>query len=169
MILLSELNTVDEARFLELTGGALEGEIWLAERVLQHRPFADVKAIISAFETEINESSQLEKIQLLASHPDLGVKVNADLSEASVHEQASAGLDQLTEAEYTEFTALNTQYKQTFGFPFVICAREHNKHSILAAFKTRIENPRETEITIGTSEIIKIIRLRLVDLVNPSE
>ena len=166
---LSELNTVDEARFLELTGGALEGEVWLAERVLRHRPFADVEAIIEAFETEINGASQLEKIQLIASHPDLGVKVNANLSNASVQEQASAGLDQLTEAEYTEFTALNTHYKQTFGFPFVICAREHNKHSILTMFKTRLENPRDTEIHIGTGEIIKIIRLRLFDLVNPSE
>lgn len=169
MVSLHELNQLDEAQFLKYTGGALEGEVWLAERVIQHRPFTDVELVITAFTTEINNASQAEQVRLIASHPDLGVKRATNLSAASRREQASAGLDQLTDAEYDEFTRLNTQYKTTFGFPFVICAREHNKDSILTAFRERIMNSRDAEIQTSIHEIIKIIRLRLIDLINTSE
>lgn len=169
MITLETLNHVSEAQFLELTGGTLEGELWLAERVVAHRPFADVAAIISAFETVITAASQDEKIRLIASHPDLGVKVKQNLSAASVSEQAAAGLDQLTQTEFDTFQSLNTQYRERFGFPFVICARENSKDSILAAFQQRLSNPIAQEIEIGVSEIVKIIRLRLLDIVQTPE
>lgn len=165
MIPLEDLNQASAADFIAQTGGALEGEHWLAERVLKHRPFADVEAIMRAFETEIRAASESEKIRLLASHPDLGIKVDSTVSAASQQEQASAGLNRLNQAEYETFATLNEKYKATFGFPFVICARENTKDSILSAFQDRLQHDRPTEIETGIGEIIAIIRLRLLDLV----
>ena len=56
-------------------------------------------------------------------------------------------------------------YRTKFGFPFVICAREQTKASILAALAARRENDRATEITTALREIAKIARLRLEDAV----
>ena len=50
----------------------------------------------------------------------------------SRREQASAGLDRLSPDEYEHFTRTNTAYRERFGFPFVVCVREHDKASILA-------------------------------------
>lgn len=166
---LNELNTKPTSKFLELIGGALEGELWLAEHIIEHRPFATIDALYSAFEQVINDASQDEKIRLIASHPDLAPKIDTKLSTSSIQEQASAGLDSLTSEEYDTFNHLNTQYRQQFGFPFVICARDNTKLSILEKFEARLSNSRSQEIEIGNAEILKIIRLRLFDLLDTSE
>jgi OHCU decarboxylase len=162
---LDALNAASESEFLALIGGPVEGETWLAERVAAHRPFADIEALYRAFEREVDAASEDERIALIASHPDLGNKlaVGKPLSADSVREQASAGLDRLTEEEYAEFHRLNTDYREAFGFPFVICARENTKDSILTAFRSRRQNSRAQEIKTAVSEVLKILRLRLID------
>lgn len=166
---LNELNTKPTSQFLELIGGALEGELWLAERIIEHRPFTTVNSLFSAFENVINDATEQEKIRLIASHPDLAPTVDTILSESSIQEQASAGLNKLTPQEYDTFHRLNTQYHQQFGFPFVICARENTKSTILEKFEARLSNARSQEIEIGIAEILKIIRLRLNNLIETSE
>lgn len=162
---LDALNAASDSEFLALIGGPLEGETWLAERVAAHRPFPDVEALYKAFEREVSAASDAERIALIASHPDLGNKlaVGKPLSADSVREQASAGLDRLTEDEYAEFHRLNTDYRAAFGFPFVICARENTKDSILTAFRSRRQNSRTQEIETAVREVLKILHLRLID------
>jgi OHCU decarboxylase len=162
---LDALNAAPDAQFLEMIGGPLEGQTWLAERVSAHRPFASTDALYAAFASEVGAASEAERIALIASHPDLGSKlaVGKPLSADSVREQASVGLDRLTEDEYTEFHRLNTEYRTAFGFPFVICARENTKDTILAAFRARRLNPRAQEIETAVAEVLKILRLRLID------
>jgi OHCU decarboxylase len=164
---LAELNSVPESQFLERIGGPLEGETWLAKRVAVLRPFANREALVKAFHQIIAEASLEEKISLIASHPDLAGKaaIDGNLSAMSVAEQAAAGLDKLSPEEYAEFSRLNSAYKERFGFPFVICAREHNKTSILAHFASRLDNPSETEIETGINEVLKILNLRLIDMI----
>ena len=60
---------------------------------------------------------------------------------------------------------LNKQYRDKFGFPFVICARENKKDSILAGFDARLGNTRDQEIATALGEIAKIAHLRLLDVV----
>ncbi len=163
---INELNTKPTSKFLELIGGALEGELWLAERIIEYRPFETIASLFSAFEKVINNATEQEKIRLIASHPDLAPTIETKLSEASIHEQASAGLNKLSPQEYDTFHRLNTQYHQQFGFPFVICARENTKSSILEKFESRLSNSRSQEIQTGIAEILKIIHLRLIDLID---
>jgi urate oxidase/2-oxo-4-hydroxy-4-carboxy-5-ureidoimidazoline decarboxylase len=162
---LAELNAAPPDEFLRLIGGPLEGETWLAQRVLAQRPFASRAALIHAFEQAALNASEAEQICLIASHPDLAGRAAVDgtLSAASQQEQAAAGLDRLTTDEYEQFQRLNSAYRAQFGFPFVICARENTKHTILAAFERRLQQPRSAEITTGIAEVLKILRLRLID------
>ena len=87
------------------------------------------------------------------------------LSKTSSFEQSQANLDQLSPQEKTILALLNTQYKEKFGFPFVICARLNKKESIIHGLKTRSHHPMDTELQIGIEEVMKICELRLKDIV----
>jgi 2-oxo-4-hydroxy-4-carboxy-5-ureidoimidazoline decarboxylase len=106
-------------------------------------------------------------VALIAAHPDLAGRVAREgrLTPASRGEQAVAGLDRLTSAETARFDAANARYRERFGFPFVICVREHDKASILAALESRGAHDRAAEIATALAEIAKIARLRLEDAV----
>ena len=84
---------------------------------------------------------------------------------ASTSEQASAGLDTLTSEEVAAFTRYLRAYRDRFGFPFVICARENRKKAILAAFPVRLGQTLEQEQATALAEIGRIGWLRLLDAV----
>ena len=71
----------------------------------------------------------------------------------------------LSPQEVADFERYNADYRERFGFPFVICTRENKKEAILAAFPLRLRNSREAEIETALAEIGKIARLRLLDLI----
>jgi OHCU decarboxylase len=86
------------------------------------------------------------------------------LTAASAGEQASAGLQQLTADEAERWRALNAAYRERFGFPLVVCVREHTRDSILAWGQERLGHEPEAEVEIALAEIAKIARLRLEEL-----
>ncbi|MED5544566.1 2-oxo-4-hydroxy-4-carboxy-5-ureidoimidazoline decarboxylase [Novosphingobium decolorationis] len=120
---------------------------------------ADLMAVVHA-------ASREEQLALIRAHPELAGKAAIDrtLTQASASEQASAGLDRLSPAEYEEFHALNAAYRERFDFPFIICVRLTDKAGILAAMRARLANDRETEIATALAQIGEIVRLRLEDL-----
>ena len=104
---------------------------------------------------------------LIRAHPDLAGKaaVAGELTAESEREQAAAGLDRLTPEQYARLTGLTAAYHDRFGFPFVVCAREHTADSIIAAAARRVAADPTQEERTAVSEIAKIARLRLADLV----
>lgn len=119
---------------------------------------ADLTAVVAAATLE-------DQLALIRAHPELAGKAAIDktLTDASAAEQASAGLDRLSEAEYARFHALNAAYKARFDFPFIICVRLTDKAGILAAMEQRLGNDRDTEIAAALAQIGEIVRLRLED------
>ena len=111
----------------------------------------------------VRSASPAEQLALIRAHPELAGKAAIDgtLTDASAAEQASAGLDRMTAAEFARFHALNAAYRERFGFPFIICVRLTDKAGILAAMTARLENDRETEIATALDQIGEIVRLRL--------
>ena len=107
-----------------------------------------------------------EQIALIRAHPELAGKAAIDksLTEASAAEQASAGLDRLSEGEFARFHALNAAYRARFDMPFIICVRLTDKAGILAAMERRLSAEREDEIREALAQIGEIVRLRLEDL-----
>jgi OHCU decarboxylase len=103
---------------------------------------------------------------VLNAHPDLAGKLAAAkrLTPESTAEQASAGLDALTDEERARFTELNDAYKAKFGFPFIIAVRGLGKADILAAFETRLANDRDTEFATACAQVERIALLRLRDM-----
>ena len=105
---------------------------------------------------------------MLKAHPDLAGRLAAArrLTEASAAEQASAGLDALTDAERARFTELNRAYTEKHGFPFIIAVRDHDRTSILEAFERRLANDTDTECAEACRQVERIAELRLAELLD---
>lgn len=163
---LAALNAADRAAFTAALGHLFEHSPWVAEETWAKRPFASAEALHAALCATMRAAPADRQLALIRAHPDLAGRLaqQKKLTAASAREQASAGLDQLTDAELAEFTRNNDTYKARFGFPFIICARLNAKASILAAMAARLPNPPAAEFTTALTEIEKIAWLRLKDL-----
>jgi OHCU decarboxylase len=139
---------------------------WVAEDAWEHGPFADREALARALEQAMYAAPRDRQLALIRAHPDLAGRaaVEGTLTASSQREQAAAGLDRLTPDEYETFTRTNAAYRERFGFPLVVCAREHTKDSILRTAAERLDHTPEQEIDVALGEIAKIARLRLEDL-----
>ncbi len=170
-ITLQAINSLDQDSFVTALGSLFEGPPWIVAQAWHNRPFASQAQLHQALCTVMYNAPLEQQIALLQAHPDLvgRAALAGTLTPASTSEQASAGLDRLSPQEIAIFTHLNQAYRDRFGFPFVICARENKKDSILAGFATRLHNSRTHEIEIALGEVAKICYFRLRDLVRPDE
>jgi 2-oxo-4-hydroxy-4-carboxy-5-ureidoimidazoline decarboxylase len=168
MTTMDYLNTCAADAFVAEIGFAFEDSPWIARAAAERRPFADRTALHAALVAVVEAASDEAKVALIRAHPDLAGRVAREgrLTASSAAEQAGAGLDALTPSEIGRFDTDNGAYRERFGFPFVICARENTKSSILDALARRTANERATEIATALAEIAKIARLRIEDAVN---
>ena len=164
---LEEVNRLGRDEFVARLGSVFESSPWVAERAWGSRPFGSFAELYGAMAGVVSGASRERQMALIRAHPDLAGKaaVAGELTPESTGEQASAGLDRLTPEEYEAFTAMNRAYRERFGFPMIVCVREHTKESILQNAGGRLENSREEEVELALGEIAKIGRLRLQDLV----
>ena len=168
---LKHLNTLDQSDFVAALSGIFEGPPWIVSEAWQSRPFSNIDVLYSALCQVMYAAPIKRKVALIQAHPDLVGRAarTGTLGPASTAEQAAAGLNELTADEIATFERLNADYQQRFSFPFVICAREHKKQSILAGFADRMHNTREQEIATALDEVAKICRLRLLDTIQTDE
>jgi adenine deaminase len=146
--------------FVERFGGLFESSPWVAESAWRPEGFADADELHGALAAAMYAAPEERRIELIRAHPELGERA---FTAASRSEQSGAGLDRLPPEERERLSALNAAYRERFGFPFVICVREHTRASILANADARLGNPPEREVETALAEIAKIARLRLED------
>jgi OHCU decarboxylase len=165
-VTLEEINRLDREAFTVRLGGLAENSPWVAYGAWEARPFASPLELVAAFRGAIARADESRKLELLRAHPDLAGRaaVAGELGPESTLEQAAAGLSAMRPDEYALFQERNDAYRERFGFPFVICAREHDRASILDAYAERLEHDHDEELAIALDEVVKIIRLRVADL-----
>ncbi len=166
---LGELNSASEREFATALGGVFEHSPWVAKESAEERPFTSLDALHHVMVSVVERADEKRQLDLIRAHPDLAGKAAraGTLTADSKQEQAGAGLDRLSEAEYRQFHALNTAYKARFDFPFIIAVKGHSKESILEAFEVRLGNAQDAERRRALAEIAKIARFRLVALIAP--
>ena len=168
MTTLTQLNREDRGGFVAVCGPFFEHSPWIAERAWLARPFSSLAQLHTAMCQIVADSTPDVQLALIRAHPDLVGRLAREgrLTRQSASEQAAAGLTELTPAETAEFDRYNAAYRDRFGFPFVICARQNRKEAILAAFPVRLQNDRDAEIAAALEEIYKIARLRIAAAVS---
>ena len=164
---LSQLNQSSNGDFVVALGAIFEHSPWVAEAVINGRPFASVKQLHQTMSSAVDAASDELQLALIKAHPDLAGKaaLSGELTDESSSEQAGAGLDQLNAEEYQTFHSLNDAYQSKFGFPFIIAVKGQDRHSILDAFRKRLENDSEAEKQTALKQIYRIAKFRLEDLV----
>ncbi|MEL7461183.1 MAG: allantoinase PuuE [Pseudomonadota bacterium] len=157
---------MDRDAFVAAYGDVYEHSPWVTEHA--HRlelgaAHSTALGLAGAMARAFRAAPEDKRLAVLQAHPDLAGKLAAAkrLTDASTAEQASAGLDALTDAERETFTRLNTAYTEKFGFPFIIAVRDNTKDSIMAAFERRVRHDRDTEFHEACEQVVRIAELRL--------
>ena len=153
-------------QFVKTYGGVFEHSPWVAEAAWEAElgPANNTATgLHAALAAQFRQADEDKRLAVLNAHPDLAGKlaIAGKLTESSTTEQASAGLDQLTEDEHARFTMLNNSYRQQFGFPFIIAVRGLDKQAILAAFERRLNNSQAAEQAEACRQVERIALLRL--------
>ncbi|MEY2992303.1 MAG: allantoinase PuuE [Pseudomonadota bacterium] len=160
---------MERDRFVSLYGGIFEHSAWIAEGAfdLELGPAHDsARGLHNALCRVFRSASADQRMGVLRAHPDLAGKLAQAkrLTAESTSEQASAGLNALTDHERETFTRQNTAYVEKHGFPFIIAVRDHTKASIMAAFERRIGNDTDTEFAEACKQVERIAEFRLMDI-----
>ncbi|MER8467885.1 allantoinase PuuE [Mesorhizobium sp. M1328] len=155
--------------FVQAFGGVFEHSPWIAERAyeLELGPAHDsAGGLHNAFCRVFRAASETERLSVLNAHPDLAGKLAQAkrLTAESTREQASAGLDAVTDKERELFAKLNAAYVTSFGFPFIIAVKGKAKEEILAELEARIANSRDVEFETACRQVERIALLRLKDM-----
>jgi OHCU decarboxylase len=153
--------------FVSRYGSVYEHSPWVAEESFAVAAGIEgVDQLAEIFAACVDRADHEQKLVLIRAHPDLAGKaaISGELTGASSAEQASAGIDQCSGEEYQRFQDLNRRYRKKFGFPFVMAVRGSDRHEILAAFESRLDNDSRTEFDRAIREIHKIAYLRLREL-----
>jgi 2-oxo-4-hydroxy-4-carboxy-5-ureidoimidazoline decarboxylase len=160
---LDQLNAADEAGFVAALGDIFEHAPWVAEAAHTVRPFPTLAALSDAMTAAVRAAGADRQLALIRGHPDLAGKAAraGAMTSDSAAEQASAGLDRLSEGEFAKFHKLNDAYRSRFGIPFIVCVRRHTKGSILRQFEKRLQNDTAAECDAALAEILRIAALRL--------
>ena len=165
---------MDRETFVARFGGVFEHSPWIAEAAydtmlqdggLPKLPWTP-EGLHGAMVAALRAGSDDQKRALIKAHPDLAGRLAqaGRLTADSTREQASAGLDLLSDAERARFTELNERYKAKFGLPFIMAVKGRSKGEILAAFEERLENDRAAEFRTALDQIERIALLRLKEM-----
>jgi 2-oxo-4-hydroxy-4-carboxy-5-ureidoimidazoline decarboxylase len=170
-ITLDTLNATDRKTFNAALGEVMELAPWVADEAFAARPFANLAALYQTMTDAVRNAGAERQRALMDCHPDLAGKAAREgkLTADSTAEQAGAGLDRLSEAEFANFHRLNDAYRATFGMPFIVCVRRHGRESILREFERRLQNDAASEQEAALGEIFRIAALRLDQRVAASD
>jgi len=140
-------STLSRDAFVSVFADIYEHSPWVAEKAFelgQDASIDEIETLHQRMSDILLSADQQSQLALINAHPDLAGKaaVQGQLTEASTHEQAGAGIHQCTAEEFQRFT----------------------RHQILAAFETRIHNSVDTEFKCALAEINKIALFRLLTL-----
>jgi len=163
------LNNLPHEEFTEIFTNIVDNFPEIATDLAAGRPYTSPGCVLTKMKTTMENLNVDKKVEILAKFPDLVARVtctNSPLSKASIGERQSAGLYSLTPEERKYLTNLGNNYRDKFGFTFVICARQNKIQSILSGLENRMENTTTDEIENGTQEVIKIASLRALDIIN---
>jgi len=164
--MINKINKLSKSEFIKVFTNIFENERWIAEELYNQKPFDNFEALSSKILNIFETTSRDKQLKILNAHPDLANKTKISLlTPDSLKEQTSAGLDQCTEEEFSEFKKLNNTYKK-FGFPFILAVKGKTKIEILNNFRKRISSGPEIEFNEAVKQVKQIASLRLKELNN---
>jgi uric acid transporter len=161
-ITLDEVNAMTKQRFTEVFGHVVQDVPWAVERAFEQRPFADTKALREAFQDAVLTGSSDQQMELLNAFHDLGAEDETGQILAVDH----VALSNLDDDDHNDVVQLAAAYREHFGFPLIICARETEHFDrVIKNGWSRMDNSPAAERAFALIEVEKIANYRFTDLV----
>jgi allantoate deiminase/N-carbamoyl-L-amino-acid hydrolase len=170
MISLLRINVLPVQDFVAALATIFEHSPWVPERVAASRPFASGIALHQSMCDAVMQADEARQLALIRAHPELAGRaaIRGDLTQTSISEQQEAGLSACTREQYERLQSLNAEYGSRFAFPFVLAVKGHTPDSIIATLAQRMTHDADEERRAALSEICRIARFRLADLIDDS-
>lgn len=161
---LEQVNAMTRSEFTKTFGGLVENTPWALERAYAMKPFADTNALRAAFQDALLTGTKEEQLELMNSFADLGSE--GDAQNAYLLDHSDAGMGTMEEEQYNEVFEMAKTYRQQFGFPLIVCAKDVERYErVVANGWQRMGNSPGVERASGLIEIAKIANYRFNDLV----
>ncbi len=158
------LNRVPEAEARQLLTRCCGATRWV-EGMLHSRPYELKEGLHSTADDVWSRMGAADYLEAFAHHPEIG----ADLDELRQKFAATADLslrEQAGTAGASEATLLalrdgNREYRERFGYSFIVCAAGKSADEMLQNLRARLENAPARELSVAAAEQAKIMHLRL--------
>lgn len=162
--------SLSEDAFVGRFGAVYEHSPWVARDTWRRgldMAQDSIGGLAAALAATVDAADEVRKLTLIRVHPNLGGHAARDgtLTRQSSREQSGAGLGYCSPQELERLEAMNSAYREKFGFPFVMAVTGRSLADIMAAFGQRLDNEPVAEQERALQEIHKIARLRLFNLV----
>lgn len=161
---LEHLNALDEARFVERLGSAVEHAPWVARAAWPQRPFASTDAVFMAMRAAILAADREAQRVLLCGHPELAGReaVAGQMTDDSTSEQGRLGLLSLSPAQWAQLQDTNRRYRERFGIPLIVALRLHGSlESVLDSALNRLQHTPDQEWATALDQVCEVMRGRL--------
>ena len=160
---LDTLNSVRRDQALAALSPLVERSPWVAEAVVDQRPFASDAAIAEALVEVILAATPEQRLALFQVHPELSGREAAEgrMTAESTSEQGRLGLTRLPPLEAQQLKTMNAAYRARFGHPFIIALhRVPDRETLFTTFERRLNATPLEEHTTTLAEIASVIRSR---------
>lgn len=143
------------------------GARWWCEQVAAARPFASEAALFAAADEAFSRMPHDAWLEAFAAHPMIGDVESLRMKFAGNREWSAGEQSGVAEAEDTVLERLvagNREYRDRFGYIFIVCATGKSAAEMLALLEARLTNDEDTELGVASGEQQKITYLRLAKL-----
>ena len=161
---LARFNALEESAARAALHEVCASTAW-GRHLLAKRPYATAEDLYAASDTAMAELTADDLAEAMAGHPPIGRPRPGDPVSAR-EQRGMAGASEELRAEMLE---LNLAYQERFGHVFLICATGLTGEQMRDAVRERIGNTPEREREIVRTELGKINRIRLGNLVQEEE
>ena len=166
MIQLSDINQLTKAQAIDTFMQCNTSHKW-CERMEQSRPFSDSQSFLEIADQHWELSTEEDYLEAFEGHPEIGDV--STLREKYRNTEKLAGLEQSGVNKANENTLQllaqgNFDYKEKFGFIFIVCATGKSAEEMLHLLQNRLPNFRKQELDNAAEEQRKITQIRLLKL-----
>ncbi len=149
------LNSLLPAEARSFFGVACSATNWVEKMVIS-RPFQSPDEVLAHADRVFGEMTDQDWIQAFAGHPRIGERTK---DQVAGREQAGTAA---ADAETLEaLAAANSEYEQRHGFTYIVYATGKSASEMLDIAKARLDNDRDTEISLAGVEQRRITATRL--------
>lgn len=163
LVKLADVNAMTPEQFSTTFSAVVQHNTWALARAYALIPFADTFALRMAFQEALLGATDAEQRQLMDSFPDLGSVDTAGNESAVDH---AGGLNLLAEEDHGEIRRIAMAYRERYGIPWIVCARDvENYTRLIENGWARMNNAPSVERAAALVEISKIFNHRFDDLI----